>query len=84
MNIKPYPLKRGQWFGDLTDKKFVVWHGTAGRTLHTPVTVAPAKRRRRSTAGTTTPIASARRGWSIATARSTRPSTIPAGSFISA
>lgn len=43
MNIKPYPLKRGQWFGDLTDKKFVVWHGTAGRTMHTPVSGRPGK-----------------------------------------
>jgi hypothetical protein len=37
MNIKPYPLKKGQWFPELTDKKFVVWHGTAGRTRETPI-----------------------------------------------
>jgi len=43
MNIKPYPLKRGQWFADLTAKKFVVWHGTAGRTTHTPVSGRPGK-----------------------------------------
>jgi len=35
MNIKPYPLKPGRWFTNMTEKKFVVWHGTAGRTLHT-------------------------------------------------
>ena len=43
MNIKPYPLKRGQWFPDMTTKKFVVWHGTAGRTSHTPVFGKPGK-----------------------------------------
>jgi hypothetical protein len=36
MNIKPYALDRGQWFADMTEKKYVVWHGTAGRTRHTP------------------------------------------------
>ena len=43
MNIKPYPLKRGQWFPDMTEKKFVVWHGTAGRTMHTPVSGRPGR-----------------------------------------
>ena len=43
MNITNYPLKRGQWFADITDKKFVVWHGTAGRTMHTPVSGRPGK-----------------------------------------
>ena len=43
MNIKPYPLKRGQWFADLHAKKYVVWHGTAGRTAHTPVSGRPGK-----------------------------------------
>ncbi|PYQ25508.1 MAG: hypothetical protein DMF56_27225 [Acidobacteria bacterium] len=43
MNIKPYPLKRGQWFPNMTEKKFVVWHGTAGRTSHTPISGGPAK-----------------------------------------
>jgi len=43
MNIKPYPLKRSQWFPDMTTKKYVVWHGTAGRTAHTPVSGRPAK-----------------------------------------
>ena len=36
MNIKPYPLKRGQWIDEKTRKSHVVWHGTAGRTRHTP------------------------------------------------
>ena len=35
------PKRRGQWFADITDKKFVVWHGTAGRTMHTPVSGRP-------------------------------------------
>lgn len=37
MNIHTYPLKRSQWFPELTQKKFVVWHGTAGRTRDTPI-----------------------------------------------
>jgi len=41
--IKPDLLKRGQWFPDMTAKKFVVWHGTAGRTSHTLVSGRPAK-----------------------------------------
>jgi hypothetical protein len=43
MNIQPYPLKPGQWFRETTPKKFVVWHGTAGRTMHTPVAGRPGK-----------------------------------------
>ena len=43
MNIRQYPLKKGQYFSDLTAKKFVVWHGTAGRTMHTPVSGRPGK-----------------------------------------
>src|SRR3954452_18159782 len=43
MNVQQYPLKKGQYFSDLTAKKFVVWHGTAGRTLHTPVSGRPGK-----------------------------------------
>ena len=43
MNIQQYPLKKGQYFSDLTAKKFVVWHGTAGRTMHTPVSGRPGK-----------------------------------------
>ena len=43
MNIKPYPLKRSQWFPTMTVKKFVVWHGTAGRTRYTPFRRKPGK-----------------------------------------
>jgi hypothetical protein len=43
MNVQQYPLKKGQYFPDLTAKKFVVWHGTAGRTMHTPVSGRPGK-----------------------------------------
>jgi hypothetical protein len=43
MNIKNYPLKRGQWFEEATEKKYVVWHGTAGRTLHTPSSGRPGR-----------------------------------------
>ena len=43
MNIKQYPLARGQWFGDVSKKKYVVWHGTAGRTMHTPVSGKPGR-----------------------------------------
>ncbi len=43
MNVQQYPLKKGQYFPDLTAKKFVVWHGTAGRTAHTPVSGRPGK-----------------------------------------
>lgn len=43
MNIKSYPLKRGQWFEEATEKKYVVWHGTAGRTLHTPSSGRPGR-----------------------------------------
>jgi hypothetical protein len=43
MNVQQYPLKKGQYFPDLTAKKFVVWHGTAGRTMHTPNSGRPGK-----------------------------------------
>jgi hypothetical protein len=43
MNVQQYPLKKGQYFSDLTAKKFIVWHGTAGRTMHTPVSGRPGK-----------------------------------------
>ena len=43
MNIQSYPLRRGQFFPDMTTKKYVVWHGTAGRTADTPVSGRPAK-----------------------------------------
>jgi len=43
MNITDYPLKLGQWYPQMTLKKHVVWHGTAGRTLHTRVRDQPGK-----------------------------------------
>ena len=43
MKIKSYALKPGQWFSNMTEKKYVVWHGTAGRTRHTPVFGRPSK-----------------------------------------
>jgi len=43
MNIQRYALDRGQFFPDMTAKKYVVWHGTAGRTTHTPVSGRPGK-----------------------------------------
>ena len=49
MNIKNYPLKRGQWFEEATEKKYVVWHGTAGRTLHTPSSGRPGRPGRATT-----------------------------------
>ena len=41
MNIKKYPLSRKEWFADVTRKKYVVWHGTGGRTRNTPVNSKP-------------------------------------------
>jgi hypothetical protein len=43
MNIQMYPLNHGQWFPQVTTKKYVVWHGTAGRTHHTPASGGPGK-----------------------------------------
>ena len=43
MNIKEYPLRRRQWFPQLTTKRYVVWHGTAGRTTHTRVFGRPGR-----------------------------------------
>jgi hypothetical protein len=43
MNIKSYPLKPGQWYTDKTEKKYVVWHGTRGRTSHTPASGKPGR-----------------------------------------
>lgn len=43
MNIQPYPLRRGSWFEGATPKKFVVWHGTGGRTFHTPCKGRPGR-----------------------------------------
>jgi N-acetylmuramoyl-L-alanine amidase len=41
MNIRKYPLTTRQWFADVTPKKYVVWHGTAGRTRDTPANGKP-------------------------------------------
>ena len=43
MNIKSYPLKRTQWCDEKTRKRHVVWHGTAGRTRHTPSSGRPGR-----------------------------------------
>lgn len=43
MNIKNYPLKPGQWFATPKPKKYVVWHGTTGRTSATPRNGQPGK-----------------------------------------
>lgn len=37
MSIKSYPLKRGQWFEEATEKKYVVWHGARPHAAHTVV-----------------------------------------------
>lgn len=43
MNVKDYPLGHRQWFPEATRKKYVVWHGTGGRTSHTPSGGRPGK-----------------------------------------
>ncbi|MGZ5442316.1 MAG: N-acetylmuramoyl-L-alanine amidase [Thermoanaerobaculia bacterium] len=43
MNIKSYPLQRGQYFPQRTKKRYVVWHATAGRTRDTPVSGRPGR-----------------------------------------
>jgi hypothetical protein len=43
MNIANYPLKRGQWYEEATKKKYVVWHGTEGRTRCTPASGRPGR-----------------------------------------
>ena len=43
MNIIPYALRTNQWIHQITAKKYVVWHGTAGRTLHTPSSGRPGR-----------------------------------------
>ena len=43
MNITRYPLKNGQCFPRVTQKKYVVWHGTGGRTRDTPVSGRPGR-----------------------------------------
>lgn len=41
MKIKSYPLKAGKWYPQKVEKKWVVWHGTAGRTANTPADGKP-------------------------------------------
>jgi N-acetylmuramoyl-L-alanine amidase-like protein len=42
MNIDTsHPLTLGRWFPELTPKKHIVWHGTAARTIHTPIRNVP-------------------------------------------
>ena len=43
MNIQPYPLAAKQWLAEKTDKKWVVWHGTQGRTRETPANGKPGR-----------------------------------------
>jgi hypothetical protein len=43
MNIERYPLKRGQFFPQMTAKTHIVWHGTGGRTIHTPANGRPGR-----------------------------------------
>lgn len=43
MNIKNYPLKAGQWMAEVTKKRYVVWHGTQGRTRDTPSNGKPGR-----------------------------------------
>ncbi|HEY0143192.1 MAG TPA: N-acetylmuramoyl-L-alanine amidase [Thermoanaerobaculia bacterium] len=43
MKITDYPLEAGQFFPTRTTKRYVVWHGTAGRTESTPVNGKPGK-----------------------------------------
>ena len=43
MKITSYPLQKGQWYKEKTEKKWVVWHGTSGRTSMTPANGKPGK-----------------------------------------
>ena len=43
MIIRNYPLTSGQWVATSTPKKYVVWHGTTGRTSATPINGIPGK-----------------------------------------
>lgn len=43
MNIQSHPLPPGHSFGKKMPKKYVVWHGTGGRTSHTPLFGQPRK-----------------------------------------
>ncbi len=43
MKITQYPLNKDQWYQENTQKKWVVWHGTLGRTANTPVNGKPGR-----------------------------------------
>lgn len=43
MKIVDYPLREGQYFPGHTRKRYIVWHGTAGRTAATPANGRPGK-----------------------------------------
>lgn len=43
MQITNYPLSPGGYFPARTEKRYVVWHGTAGRTAHTPFNGKPGR-----------------------------------------
>lgn len=43
MDIEDYPLNEGQYVKDVSAKTHVVWHGTMGRTVHTPFNGNPGK-----------------------------------------
>jgi len=36
MKIVDYPLSSGRWFAQKQLKKYIIWHGTQGRTAYTP------------------------------------------------
>ncbi len=36
MKIVDYPLSNGQWYAEKQTKKYIIWHGTQGRTACTP------------------------------------------------
>lgn len=41
MKIVDYPLSNGQWIAEKQKKKYIVWHGTMGRTAKTPYNGQP-------------------------------------------
>lgn len=41
MKIVDYPLSNGQWYAEKQPKKYIIWHGTQGRTQHTPSNGSP-------------------------------------------
>ena len=41
MKIVDYPLSNGQWYAEKQPKKYIIWHGTQGRTACTPSNGSP-------------------------------------------